>query len=268
MVLMAEETGMLPEVLANLADHYDNNLKLRKTFVGMIAWPVIQLVAAILIIALLILILGLIAESRGGEPINIFWGLSGMRGAIIWLTATFGTLFGLVVAYFILVRVLGGQRFVDPLLLRVPVLGSCLRSFAIARFSWAYYLTQQTGMPIRRSIDSSLRATANGAFMSASPALQSQLAAGEELTNALADTGLFPAEYIEMVHVGENAGTVPEMLHRLSPQFEEQARRSLSVLAAALGWLVWAAVATFIIFLVFKVFLWYVGMINEAAKGL
>jgi type IV pilus assembly protein PilC len=56
-------------------------------------------------------------------------------------------------------------------------------------------------------------------------------------------------------------------LQRLSPQFEEQARRSLTILAVFAGWLVWAIVGVFIIFIIFSVVLKYVGMINSAANG-
>ena len=51
-----------------------------------------------------------------------------------------------------------------------------------------------------------------------------------------------------MVNVGETTGTVPETLNRLSPQFEDQARRSLRALASAAGWAVWCLVAAFIVF--------------------
>ena len=54
--------------------------------------------------------------------------------------------------------------------LGVPVLGHCMRSFAIARFSWAFHLTQDSGMPIDDSLEASLKATSNGAFH---PALRS-----------------------------------------------------------------------------------------------
>src|SRR5690606_31779334 len=40
LVGVAERTGMLPEVFRSLADHYDNNQRLRKDFIGQITWPV------------------------------------------------------------------------------------------------------------------------------------------------------------------------------------------------------------------------------------
>ena len=55
-----------------------------------------QLVAAILIIAVVIWIMGWVAETRGGDPMDITGlGLSGGTGAMLWLFMTFGTLFGL-----------------------------------------------------------------------------------------------------------------------------------------------------------------------------
>lgn len=267
MVEIAEQSGALPEVLTGLADHYDNTLRLRKDFIGAIAWPVFQFVAAVFVIAILILVLGMIATSQGGEPIDfIGFGLTGPTGAVIWLTTVFGTIFGLFVAYQVTARSMGGKKFLDPLLMKIPVVGYCMQSFAIARFSWAFYLTQQTGMPIRNSMEASLKATTNGAYLAASPMMCQLLSEGEDLSTTLATSRLFPDDFLQMVSVAENSGTVPEMLHRLSPQFDDQARRSLKMLTAALAWSVWAAVAMFIVYFIFRFIFWYTGMIQDALK--
>ncbi len=152
------------------------------------------------------------------------------------------------------------------ILMRLPVIGACLEAFAVARFSWAFALTQEAGMPIDRSLDSSLRATANGAFVAAIPGVVQSIENGESLTDSLATAQLFSTDFLQMVHVGETTGTVPETLARLSPQFEEQARRSLRALAAAAGWGVWCLVAVFIIFLIFRIVLSYTGMLDEAMR--
>jgi type IV pilus assembly protein PilC len=82
----------------------------------------------------------------------------------------------------------------------------------------------------------------------------------------MTESGLFPADYVQMVDVAEHSGTVPEMLDRLSPQFEDQARRALNGLTAALGWGVWVLVAMFIIFLVFNIMLRYIGTITDLSR--
>ncbi len=264
MIEMSEGTGSLPEVLTHLADHYENHLRLRREFVSSIAWPMFQLVAAVLIIALLIVVFGMIGDDPNGPNMKqLVFGLSGVSGAVIWLACTFGTAASVWIAYQVSIRKFAAKRILDPLWLRVPVLGTCLRSFAIARFSWAYYLTQQSGMPVDRSLTASLKATNNGAFQNSTPLVCAGIREGEDLSVVLEASQLFPEDYLHMVSVAETSGTVPEMLNRLSPQFEDQARRSLKALTAVVSWLVWGAVATFIVFFIFRFFMWYVGMIRE-----
>jgi type IV pilus assembly protein PilC len=270
MVDVGEQTGTLPEVLDGLANHYENNVRLRQTFLSMITWPVIQLVAAILVVAAMIYLLGALPAARGGpnaKPVDMLgWGLLGATGAVQWLCMSFGSIAGVLAAYFIIARGFRQQRLLDGVLLHIPVVGGCMRSFAIARFSWAFALTQQTGMPIARSLEASFRATGNGAFAGASREVQELVLSGEELAGALAAVRLFPEDYLQMVHVAETSGMVPETLERLSPQFEDQARRSLSVLAAMLGWVVWITVAIFIIFVIFSIFTQYLNALQNAGN--
>ena len=229
--------------------------------------PALPAWAAIFIVAGLIWILGIIAVSSGGQPFDVTGlGLSGSMGALTWLGGCFGTAVLGTVAYLMLVNGLKGRAFVHSALLRIPVVGGCLRSFAIARFSWAFALTQQAGMSINPSLESSLKATGNGAFSAATPMVLAMVAEGEDLSFALQETKLFPREYLELVRVGETSGTVPETLERLSPQLEEQARRSLSGLTTALGWMIWGMVATLIIFFIFRIAWMYVGLINDAVN--
>jgi len=267
MVAMAEDSGALPEVLKHLAEHYENNLQLKREFIQAITWPAIQFVAAVLIIALLIVVLGFVADSTGSDALSgLVFGLSGPGGALIWLTLCFGSVGMLLIGWKSLRRMAEAKRLVDPLLLKVPVLGHCLKSFALSRFSWGYYLTQQTGMPVVKSLQDSLKATDNGAFIGAGDDICRRVLEGDTLTESLAASGLFPAEYMEMVSVAEESGTVPEALHRLSPQFQEDARRSLRTLTRAVSGLVWLIVAGFIVVFIFRVASWYVGQINDALQ--
>jgi type IV pilus assembly protein PilC len=270
MVSVGEQAGALPEVLDGLAAHYENIVRLRRMLIGMITFPALQLVAAILVVALVIFILGIVGQSQGPgtKPVDMLGlGLLGPSGAVKWLAMSFGSIFAVIGGYYLIATVFRQQRFLDGVLMKIPVLGGCMRSFAIARFSWAFALTQQTGMPISRSLELSFRATGNGAFAGASHSVCDCVLNGSELSQALDEARLFPEEFLSLVQVAETSGTVPETLERLSPQFEEQARRSLTALAIMLGWLVWTVVGVFIIFIIFSVVMKYVGMINSAANG-
>lgn len=262
MIRVAEHTGMLPEVFRSLAEHYENNLRLKKDFYGQIAWPVLQFGAAIGIVAFLIFILGIIGSGAAQlDPLG--FGLFGAKGALVWLSGWAILLTSAYVAYRVLAASKNGMAAVYGAMMRLPVIGTCMESFAVARFSWAFHLTQEAGMPIDQSLRASLKATANGAFIAASDGVVRSVESGDSLTEALAQSELFSNDFIQMVSVGETTGTVPETLNRLSPQFEDQARRSLRTLAAAAGWAVWCAVAIFIIFLIFRIMFWYVNLLDS-----
>lgn len=269
LVAVSEQSGSLPEVLIHLANHYDNLLRMRRTFLAAIIWPIIQFVAAVLIIAAVIVILGWVASlNPNTKPTDTLGlGLIGVPGAILWLSVTFGSVALLLGTYFLMKKGFEQHRLLDGLLLSIPVVGKCMRSFAIARFSWAFYLTQNSGMAIVPSLTTALKATGNGAFQGMTKRMTGLVKEGEDLSTAFEQTGLFPEEYLHMVQVAETSGTVPETLNRLSPQFEDQARRSLMVLAAVMSWVVWIVVAVFIIFIIFSVMLTYIGMINDLANG-
>jgi type IV pilus assembly protein PilC len=266
MVSVAENTGMLPEVLRSLAEHYENNVRLKKDFIGQITFPVVQFFAAILIIAALIFLLGIIGSGQHTiDPLG--FGLHGASGALKWLTGWAIVLAAGIVAYQVTVRSAVGRRVLFQTLMRIPIVGAFLESFAVARFSWAFYLTQDAGMPIDQSLHASLKATSNGAFIAAGDQIVRDVESGESLTDSFAASRLFSEDFVQMVHVGETTGTVPETLHRLSPQFEEQARRSLRALATAAGWTIRGLVMGFIIFLILRLGFWYVGLLNDAAAG-
>jgi type IV pilus assembly protein PilC len=265
MVRVAEHTGMLPEVFKSLADHYENNLRLKKDFLGQIAWPVIQFIAALFIIAGLIVMMGIIGQGTNRlDPLG--FGLFGLKGAIVWLSSWATLLSSLFISYMVISRSKTTAALIARTMMKVPVVGPCLEAFAIARFSWAFYLTQEAGMGIDDSLEASLKATSNGAFVAATHQIVQDVENGETLTDSLAGSELFPVDFVQMVQVGETTGTVPETLNRLSPQFEDQARRSLRAMATAAGWLVWCLVAGFIIFLIFRIMLWYIGLIDQAVQ--
>lgn len=264
LVEVGEHTGSLPEVFRGLSRHYENNVRMKRQFMSSIAWPAFQLFAAILVIAMLIYVLGILQQGSTDSDLEFsIFGLEGFSGAMTWLFCSFGSMIALFIGYKLVMRNMAGRQFLDSFFLRIPVIGPCMRSFAIARFSWAFALTQQAGMSIKPSVEQSMNATANGAFITSKDLVWQRLHEGEEFTDSLAETRLFPEEFIQIVHVAETTGTVPEALDRLSPQFEEDAQRKLQALTAAAGWGVWCIVAVFVIFLIFSIALQYVGMLNK-----
>lgn len=267
LVNVGELTGTAPDVFSSLAKYYEARIQQVREFRAAIAWPMIQLVAAISIVGLLIFILGLMPAQQNGKPFDVIGlGLYGTSGAITWFTSWVIGAVALLFVWKFAANNASGQMMLHPFLLRVPVIGKCMQSFAISRFSWCFALTQQAGMSIRPSLTCSLKATANGAFISAEPLIWDELKEGESFTEALAASQLFPREYLQVVDTAEQTGTVPEQLDRLSHLFDDEARRAMSRMTMLFSGAIWFSVVVLIIFFIFRIAMIYVGTMNDALK--
>ncbi len=103
--------------------------------------------------------LGCIGRPRGNAEVVELVGVDheavrrvGVDEAVHELAMSFGSIGAVVGGYLLIAKFFRQQRVLDRLLLTVPVIGACMRSFAIAHFSWAFALTQQAGMRILPSL--------------------------------------------------------------------------------------------------------------------
>jgi type IV pilus assembly protein PilC len=270
MVDVAERTGSLPEVLRSLAEHYENNLRLQKDFRTRMIMPMVQFVVAIVIVAFLMWLLGgiMIGDLSGkpqdqDRPLFSLFGLRGASGAITWLLGWAIGAVSIYVGLQLAKRSLAVRSIIHKSFLGLPVVGTCLRSFAIARFSWSFALTQEAGLPVTESLEASLAATDNAAFQAATSQINEDIMNGEELAEAMSRTRLFPEDFVQIVHVGETSGTVPETLARLSPEFEDQARRSLATLSSALAGGIWLCGALFAGYIIIRCAMAYAALLDS-----
>ncbi len=260
MVEVGEKTGSLAAVFRQLAEHYEHRLKLSRLFLAAIAWPMIQLVAVVVIVGILILVMGALDNDMLGL------GLTGMSGLIIYLMIVGGVAAG---AWAVIAAARRGVLWTRPLqtgLLRIPGIGRCLQTIALAQMSWVLHLTMNVAIDVRRALTLALRSTGNDYYRQHIDQVVSDVSGGGEIHRALERTGAFPDDFIAAVEVGEQSGRLTESMGRLSNQYEEQARLALGTLSVIAGFVVYGMVAALIIFLIFRLAGFYVGTIYEALE--
>jgi type IV pilus assembly protein PilC len=258
------ETGHLPEVLRELEKYYRFQVSLRTRLMQQIFWPGFQLVMAILVIAMVIYLIGML----GGADI-LGLGLTGSRGAMIWI-GCWGLLAVSLWGGYLLARTQFGQaERIDAILLRVPVVGNVLRTLALARLTLGLDLTLESGMSLKNAIPLSLNASDNALFQKQAKPILSDIRAGSSLTEAFRARSLFSDEFIEVLDNAEEAGKVPEAMKQFSAELAERAEHQLAILNQALGWVVWMIVAGIMVFFIFRIAMnAYIGPINEAIQAL
>jgi type II secretory pathway component PulF len=259
MMHVGEKAGHQAEVLRDMAERYDHQLLLRRTFVSAIWWPLIQLLMAVGVIGLLIWILGMLPK-----PVDIIgFGLIGTEGLIKYLLIVGTIALGIALAVRAIMR---GALWIAPvqkLILRIPKLGKAFETLALARLAWTMHVTFGSGMDMKEALRLSLRSTRNVEYSSQSDAVWASIRRGSDLTEALAATGSYPRDFLDTIEVGEQSGRLSESLGKLAQQYEDEARAALVILTRILGFAVWLAVALIIIYMIFRLASFYIGTINS-----
>src|SRR5262249_43830838 len=159
----------------------------------------------------------------GFDPIGL--GLTGPAGALTFLVAA-GSVFAAAGFLFVKIRDDESARAsVEGAVLPVPGLGSCVRAFALQRFSLAMHMTTEAGLRVDRAIKLALRAAANKAYLRNADRSAKLVRGGQEVADVLEGCGphLFPAEYVDAVRVGEESGQLAEVAAKLAGQYREEA---------------------------------------------
>jgi len=262
-----EVTGTLDRTLIALADYYDERVKIYREFMSRIAWPMLQLFAAINILALLIYILGILRAPTGGEIYDVTgFGLRG--GAGVLKLYGFVTLIGLAFASLIIgfqKNVAGVQNLI-PILYKLPVAGEALQTITLARFCWTLALSLEAGIEPIRAIHLSLDATDSDYYRSAKDDVEKSIHGGMTISESLHATGVFPEDFVTEVGVAEMSGTDAEAMHHLASQYDTRAKSAMRTLASIASGAVWAIVVISMVALLMKMIMGISGVYSEALK--
>jgi type IV pilus assembly protein PilC len=253
LVTVGEKTGCMPDVFGELEKYFLLQQRLQRQFFSQVAWPLLQFFAAPFVIAMMIYVLAVLTPS-GTKPFDpLGLGYTGVWGAIKFLLHFFGSIAALVGLYVLATRSLQRRATVHELLLRMPVIGPCLTAIALWRFCMALRMTMNTGMSIVTAVRLSLRATSNAAFAARADKAREVLRGGEDLAQALAETGVFPQDFLDIIANAEEGGRVPEVMRHQAEFYEEETRRRLTILARAASGAIWLMVAGMLIFMIFRI---------------
>lgn len=267
MAHVGEATGRLERTLLSLADHYDHRVSTRRLFLIGIAWPVIQLVAAIMVIGLLIWLLGVLA-APGGAPMfdPLGFGLRGTSGALLYFGMVLTVLALLLAAIYAAQRNFLGIHNVVPVLYLIPALGPAIRTITLSRFCWTLALTLDAGLDPISSVRLALESTGSDYYRSGIQQAEQSIRQGNSLSESLRSTHLLPDEFLTKLEVAELSGTDAESLDALAQDYDARARMAVRTLAGLATAIVWISVVVILVALILRMaFRIFAGM-HEATQ--
>ncbi len=139
--------------------------------------------------------------------------------AVITVLGLIGSIIGLIMFY----RTYTGKRLFDVFATRFLVIGPIVKKINLARFARILSSLLKSGIPIVEGLEVAGNSLGNIPYRELITKSANEVRLGKNLTDTLSkDESLFPVLVVQMLQVGEESGTVEDMLSQLAVHYEEE----------------------------------------------
>jgi len=228
LVEAGEAAGILESLLDRLAVYMEKTEAIKSKIKSALMYPISVVVVAFVVVAvIMIFVIPAFKEvftSFGADlpaPTLFVIAVSEFFVAYWWLI--FGGIGGSL--YFFMQawkRNEKMQRFMDRLLLKMPVFGALIEKSCIARWTRTLSTMFAAGVPLVEALDSVGGASGNSLYADATEKIQQEVSTGTSLTAAMGNANLFPTMVLQMCAIGEESGSVDHMLGKAADFYEAE----------------------------------------------
>lgn len=251
LVRAGETGGFLERSLEQVADNFEAEVKLLNTVKSALTYPVVVLIMALLaMVGMLIFIVPVFEKMFAGLGGELPWAtqvLVVLSKAMIWVGPV-------LLAAGIVFAVWWGKnkhteevrKVVDPMKLRLPVFGDLFKKVALARFTRNFSTMLGAGVPILQGLAIVGETSGNYVIEEALRKVAESVRQGRSIAEPLAKEDVFPPMIVQMVAVGEDAGSLQQMLAKIADFYDEEVESTTKQLTSLIEPLMIAVIGVII----------------------
>ncbi len=268
MVRVGELTGRLDEVFLRLFHHLSFERLMREQVKTALRYP--SFVVAVMAVAILVINLFVIPafqkvfDGFGAELPLMTRILIGFSHATVagWpylLAIAIGTTF--FTRQWLATE--SGRYIWDRAKLRLPVAGKILRKATLARFARSFALALKSGVPVVQAMTVVASTVENAYVSSAVERMRLGVERGDSVMRTAAASKIFTPVVLQMIAVGEESGTLDEMLGEVADFYQQDVEYELKTLSAQIEPILIVFLGVLVLILALGVFLpiWDLGKV-------
>ena len=228
LVESGEQSGALETMLERVATYKEKSELLKAKIKKAMKYPIAVIIVAIIVTAILLIkVVPVFADMFAGFGAELPAFTQFVVNMSNWMVKYY-LLFFIVLAILAVsftqakLRSQKFRNFLDKLALKLPIFGDIVYKSIIARFCRTLSTTFAAGVPLIDALDSTAGATNNIVFYEATQRIKEDVATGQQMQFAIRSTNLFPSMVIQMVGIGEEAGSLEEMLDKAATYYENE----------------------------------------------
>ena len=234
------ETGRLSQMLTNLNRHIEMSNQTRKIIFEAMAYPLVVLVMASVILSFVYLIvvpkfIFILTEMTGGQlPMLTLVDFAIAKNIIpFWITVGF-VIAGLIILNILLSATSAGRRFKESFLLNIPIVSRLHHSSIMAKMAESMAVMIAAGADMPNCLRLSAEASGSEKLIFESDILAGQIEQGANIMQAGQFCRMIPKLFLYSVQLGSQRNELEDNLHSLSQMYVEQVRCSQARLHATL----------------------------------
>ena len=250
-VFAGERSGNLVEVISRFIQYEKTILSVRKRFLNSLIYPAFLIVLAVVMIAVILTYVipkfgELYADLNTPLPVTtrvLIATSNTIRGNLMLIVPV---LVGAIVILKIWTGSRRGLRWLDELKLTAPVLGNLWTMFSMAQLSRTLATLLQGGIPLVAALETARDASGNRVIGESIRGAITQVREGRPLSDSLERMGHFPELALEMIRVGEQTGSLADMLNHVADFYDEDVNLKSTALLSWVEPMILVCVAVFI----------------------
>ncbi len=233
-----EQAGILEDLLTRLAIYKEKTLAIKGKIKSALFYPVSIMAVAFIVTAVIMIwvvpAFKQVFTSFGADlPAPTLFVMAISDFFVKYWYIIFGSLFGSLYFFFqSWKRSLKVQRFMDTLLLKIPIFGPVVRKATMARWTRTLATMFAAGVPLVESLDSVGGAAGNAVYLDATKKIQTEVSTGTSLTVAMQNSEVFPNMVTQMVAIGEESGSLDQMLGKVADFYEDEVDEAVASLSS------------------------------------
>jgi type IV pilus assembly protein PilC len=227
LVEAGEQSGALETMLDRVATYKEKGEALKRKVKKALTYPSAVIVVAVIVTGILLVkVVPVFAKTfQGfGADLPAFTLMVLNLSEIMqkwWLVVVVGAIAASIVFREAKLRSPKFADALDKLALKIPIIGNIVYESSVARFARTLSTTFAAGVPLIESLNSVAGSAGNAVFRDAIIRVRDDVSTGLQLNTALRSTGLFPIMLIQLTSIGEESGSLDEMMDKAAVHFEE-----------------------------------------------
>lgn len=237
LVRAGEEGGVLDTILSRLAIYIEKSVKLKAKIKGALFYPTAVVIVAILVVsAIMIFVIPTFVQMFKDNNVELPW----LTRQVMFISDMFvkywylilGGIIGLPFLFSRYYATEDGRQTLDPIFLRIPFFGDLIKKGAVARFSRTLSTMLTAGVRIVEALDIAAAVTKNYVIEMVLLQAKDSISKGRTLSEPLKASPHIPFMVTQMISVGEQTGTLDQMLDKVSTFYEDEVETAAAALAS------------------------------------